>query len=200
MSKPSKYLEALIKEFSRLPGIGHKSASRLAFHILKASDAEVENLSKAILELKKNIKSCKICGGISEGDHCSICMDETRNIEIICVVEEAKDILTIEKTAEYNGLYHVLGGVLSPLNGVGPEDLNLKSLMERNANNIVKEIILAMNPTIEGDATNLFLAKIIKPLGIRVMKIALGLPVGSNLEYADSATIASSLSGRVEIE
>jgi len=200
MSKPSKYLEALIKEFSRLPGIGHKSASRLAFHILKASDAEVENLSKAILELKKNIKSCKICGGISEGDHCSICMDETRNIEIICVVEEAKDILTIEKTAEYNGLYHVLGGVLSPLNGVGPEDLNLKALMERNANNIVKEIILAMNPTIEGDATNLFLAKIIKPLGIRVMKIALGLPVGSNLEYADSATIASSLSGRVEIE
>jgi len=199
MSSPSLYLEALIKEFSRLPGIGPKSASRLAFHILKQPFSEVERLSKAILELKENITFCKICGGISDGDICAICSDANRDKSIICVVAEARDVLTIEKSEGYRGVYHVLKGVISPLDGIGPEELNIDSFIKRCKEGFIKEVIIATNPTIEGDATTLYLAKELRPLGIRVMRIAHGLPVGSNLEFADSATIVKSLEGRVEI-
>ncbi len=199
MGGPSIYLDALIKEFSRLPGIGPKSAARLAFYILKASNEEVERLTKAIGELKKNISFCEICGGISDGHVCAICSDENRDRGVICVVEEARDVLTIEKSMEFRGLYHVLKGVISPLDGIGPDDLNIASFLKRCENEAVKEIVIATNPTIEGDATTLYLVRILKPLGIKVMRIAHGLPAGSNLEFADSATIAKSLAGRIEI-
>ncbi|MDY6934279.1 MAG: recombination mediator RecR [Spirochaetota bacterium] len=199
MKSPSKYLDELIKEFSRLPGIGPKSASRLAFHILKIPYDDAERISRAIVELKRNITSCKICSGISDGDVCSICSDASRDGDLICVVEEAKDILTIEKTMEYRGVYHVLRGVISPLNGIGPDELNIDSFLHRCKNGGVREVIIATNPTIEGDATSLYLSQVLKPIGVRVMRIAHGLPVGSELEYADSATIVKSLIGRVEI-
>lgn len=198
MNNPSRYLEALVREFSRLPGIGAKSASRLAFHILKMPDNVVENLSRAIVELKQNVTSCIQCGGISDNDLCNICMDDTRNETIVCIVEEAGDLLSIEKTGEFNGLYHVLGGVISPLDGIGPDELNIKKLFER-CQSTVKEVLIATNPTVEGDATSLYLSKVLKELGVRVMRIAHGLPMGSNIEYADSATIAQSLRGKVEI-
>ena len=199
MGSPSNYLDALIKEFSRLPGIGPKSAARLAFHILKVSNEEVERLTNAINELKKNISFCSICGGISDGHVCSICSDDRREKSVICVVEDAKDVLTIEKSMEYRGLYHVLKGVISPLDGIGPDDLNIVPFLNRCRDGSIKEIVIATNPTIEGDATTLYLARILKPLGIKVMRIAHGLPAGSNLEFADSATIAKSLAGRIEI-
>ena len=199
MGNPSKYLDALIKEFAKLPGIGQKSARRLAFHILKIPLNEAESISKAILELKKNITSCKICSSISDEDICSICSDESRETSVICVVEEAKDVLTIEKTREYHGLYHVLQGVISPLDGIGPEELNIGSFVQRCKDGMVKEVIVATNPTLEGDATALYLAQSLKPLGIKVLRIAHGLPVGCELEFADSATIVKSLDGRIEI-
>ena len=199
MASPSAYLDALIKEFSRLPGIGPKSAGRLAFHILKQPLSEVERLSKAILALKENITFCKICGGISDAGICSICSDENRDKSTVCVVEEARDILTIEKSGGYHGVYHVLKGVISPLDGIGPEELNIGSFIRRCREGRIKEAIIAVNPTIEGDATTLYLAKELRPLGIRVMRIAHGLPVGSNIEFADSATIVKSIEGRVEI-
>ncbi len=193
------YLDALIRELSRLPGIGPKSASRIAFHVLKMPLENVQNLSRAILDLKINITSCSICGGISEKSICPICEDETRDRSILCIVEGGKDVLTIEKTAEFKGLYHVLQGVISPLDGIGPEDLTIKKLLERLSGGTVREVIIATNPTIEGDATGLYLAKIIKPLGIKVMRIAHGLPVGADLEFTDSITIAKSIAGRVEM-
>lgn len=200
MNTPSFYLDALIREFSKLPGIGPKSAARLAFYILKLPLSEVERLSKAVLELKQNITFCKKCGGISDSDICSICQDVNRERDIICVVEEARDILTIESSRGYNGVYHVLKGVISPLDGIGPEDLNIPSFIERCSDENIKEVIIATNPTIEGDATTLYIARELKPLGIKVMRIAHGLPVGSNLEFADSATIIKSMEGRVEVK
>jgi recombination protein RecR len=197
MTGPSRYLEALVKEFSRLPGVGPKSASRLAFHILKMSPEEVERLSRALLELKSNITSCSVCGGIADDSVCTLCSDETRDQGMICVVGEQKDVLTIERTGEFKGLYHVLGGVISPLDGIGPGELNIRTLLQRCGGGAVREVILATNATVEGDATSLYLAKILKPLGVMVMRIAHGLPVGSDLEFADSATLAQSLQGRV---
>jgi recombination protein RecR len=196
---PSLYLDALIKEFSKLPGIGPKSAARLAFHILKLPLQDVERLSKAILELKENIIFCGKCGGISDARICPICSDSERDKTTICVVEEARDILVIERSKGYKGLYHVLRWVISPLDGVGPEDLTISHFIERCRSEDIKEVIIATNPTIEGDATTLYIARELKPLGIKVMRIAHGLPVGSNLEFADSATIAKSLEGRVEV-
>lgn len=199
MNSPSNYLETLIREFSKLPGIGLKSASRIAFHILKMLPEQVEKLSNSIIELKRNIKICRVCGGISEGEICSICSDESKDLGLICVVEEAKDILTIEGTGGFSGVYHVLMGVISPLDGVGPEELNIAPLLKRCKENSIRELILALNPTIEGDATSLYLAKIISPLGIKITRIAHGLPVGADLEFADSATIVKSIEGRVEL-
>ena len=159
----------------------------------------MERLSKAILELKENITFCKICGGISDADICAICSDENRDKSIVCVVAEARDVLTIEKSEGYRGVYHVLKGVISPLDGIGPEELNIGSFIKRCKEGFIKEVIIATNPTIEGDATTLYLAKELRPLGIRVMRIAHGLPVGSNIEFADAATIVKSIEGRVEI-
>lgn len=199
MKNPSRYLEMLIREFSRLPGIGPKSASRLAFHILKMPPEDVESLSRAIVVLKQNISTCRICGGISDGDTCSICSDTERDQGLLCVVQEQSDVLSIEKSGEFMGLYHVLGGVISPLDGIGPDELNIKSLVERCRDGIVKEIIIATNPTVEGDATSLYLSRELKPLGITVMRIAHGLPIGADIEFADSATIAQSLRDRIKI-
>jgi recombination protein RecR len=199
MKNPSKYLEMLTREFSRLPGIGPKSASRLAFHILKMPLEDVESLSRAILVLKKNISTCTICGGISDGDVCSICSDSERDRNLLCVVEEQRDVLSIEKSGEFRGLYHVLGGVISPLDGIGPEELNIKSLIGRAREGEVREVIIATNPTVEGDATSLYLSQELRPLGITVMRIAHGLPIGADIEFADSATIAQSLRDRIKI-
>ena len=199
MRNPSKYLEMLTREFSRLPGIGPKSASRIAFHILKMPPEDVESLSRAILVLKRNISTCTICGGISDGDVCSICSDSERDRNLLCVVEEQRDVLSIEKSGEFRGLYHVLGGVISPLDGIGPEELNIKSLIERVREDKVREVIIATNPTVEGDATSLYLSQELRPLGITVMRIAHGLPIGADIEFADSATIAQSLRDRIKI-
>ncbi|MCP4132555.1 MAG: recombination protein RecR [bacterium] len=199
MNRPSSYLDALVREFSRLPGIGSKSASRLAFHILKMPLVEVESLAAAIVELKQNISVCRLCGGISDGELCSICGDETRDRETICIIEEAKDVFTIDATGEYTGLFHVLMGVISPLDGIGPEELNIASLIHRCEKETIRELIIALNPTIEGDATSLYLARQLQPLGIKVTRIAHGLPVGSDLEFVDTATIVKSIEGRSEI-
>jgi recombination protein RecR len=199
MSSPSKYLDALIKEFSRLPGMGQKSASRAAFHILKISKDDARRFSEAIIALKDNIKTCSSCGGISDADTCDICRNERRDHSLVCVVENQKDVLTIEKTGAYGGVYFVLGGVISPLDGIGPDELNMKPLLEKCMSGFVRELIIAINPTIEGDATTLYISKILKGLTVKIMRIARGLPVGSDIEFADSATIARSLTERTEV-
>lgn len=195
----SVYLDTLVRELSRLPGIGQKSASRAAFHLLSADDADAQRLAKAILDIKLHIKTCRICGGISETDVCAICADERRDRSVLCVVEYKKDILTIEKTAAFKGLYHVLGGVISPLDGIGPEDLSMEALLRRCTEGGIREIIIATNPTIEGDATSLYILQMVKELSIRVMRLSRGLPVGGDIEYADIATITRSLSDRHEV-
>jgi recombination protein RecR len=191
-------LEKLIDEFSKFPGIGKKTAQRMAFYILKERKEEAEALAKAILDVKEKVKYCSICFNITEEDPCVICKDEKRDRSIICVVEEANDVMALEKTEQYNGLFHVLGGVLSPLDGVGPDDLKIKELLTRLKGKEVKEVILATNPNTEGEATAIYIAKLIKPLGIRVTRIARGLPAGGDLEYADQVTLANAIEGRVE--
>jgi recombination protein RecR len=197
--KSSHYLETLIKKISKLPGIGPKSASRIAFHILGMSDDDVDGLARAMIDLKQNTFTCSLCGGISDSEICSICSDPGRERGSICVVENARDVLTIEGTGEYRGLYHVTGGLISPLDGVGPDDLNIDSLADKCRNGSVHEIILAFNPSVEGDATTLFIARLINPTGVIVTRIAHGLPVGADLEFVDIATIIKSLAGRVKI-
>jgi recombination protein RecR len=192
-------LEALIRELSRLPGIGPKSASRLAFHLIKAAPEDAAALARAIVECKSAITACTACGAIAEGGLCPVCSDATRDQTVLCVVENARDVLTIERTGEFRGLYHVLGGVISPLDGIGPDELSVRGLVDRCTRGAVRELIVATNPTVEGDATGLYLARLLKPLGMRVMRIAHGLPVGADLEYADSMTIARSIAGRVEM-
>ncbi len=199
METTSRYLDALISELSHLPGIGHKSASRIAFYLLKATDEEVEQFIKAIRDIKTHITSCSRCGGISDAPVCAICEDPAREHSTICVVEQQKDILAIERTGGYRGLYHVLGGVLAPLDGVGPDDLSIEKLKRRCLDEHISEVIIATNPTMEGDATALYLARILKELGVEVMRIAHGLPVGADLDFADSATIVRSIQSRVKI-
>ncbi|MCJ7578130.1 MAG: recombination mediator RecR [candidate division Zixibacteria bacterium] len=191
-------LEKLIEEFSKFPGIGKKTAQRMAFYILKERKEEAETLAKAILDVKEKVKYCSICFNITEEDPCVVCKDEKRDRSIICVVEEANDVVALEKTEQYNGLFHVLGGVLSPLDGVGPDDLKIKELLLRLKEKEVKEVILATNPNTEGEATAIYIAKLIKPLGIKVTRIARGLPAGGDLEYADQVTLANAIEGRVE--
>lgn len=198
MPLPSKHLDHCIHELSKLPGIGSKSASRIAFYFLKTSLGNVESLVDAIARLKNNIRYCSQCGGISDDIFCTVCSDEHRDRDVFCVVEEPEDMLSIEKSGAFNGLYHVLGGAISPLDGVGPEDLSLNRLVERCTNG-VREVIIATNPTIEGDATALYIASLLKPIGIKVMRIAHGLPVGSDLEFVDAPTLAKSITGRREI-
>jgi recombination protein RecR len=196
MYTSSESVEKLVAMLARLPGIGRKSASRLAFHILKLSKEDAVELAEAIKEVKERVGYCSTCCNISETDPCRICTDSNRKQDVICVVEEAADAAAMDKAEGFRGLFHVLGGRLSPLDGIGPDDLRIKELLIRLDD--VKEIIVATNPTVEGEATAAYLSRLIRPLGIKVTRIARGLPVGSDLEYADSATLSRALEGRQE--
>jgi recombination protein RecR len=198
MFKTSESISRLIDELAKMPGIGIKSAQRLAFYILKAPQETALSLAEAIKEVKEKVQHCSICFNLTEEDPCIICRNERRDSSTICVVEEANDVLALEKIGEYRGLYHVLGGVLSPLDGVGPDDLHIKELLDRLSQGVT-EIILATNPNVEGEATALYLTKLIKPLKIKVSRVARGLPVGGDLEYADQATLTRALEDRVEL-
>lgn len=192
-------IERLIEELKHLPGIGQKTAQRLAFHLLRATKEEATALAEAIREAKERIGVCSVCNNITDTDPCLYCASATRNRKTICVVEEPHNILAVEKTRQYSGLYHVLGGSLAPLSGVGPEKLKIKSLIERLKNGAVEEIIIATNPTAEGEATAVYLSKLIKPLGVRVTRIGVGIPVGSDLEYADEVTMLKAMEGRRDL-
>ncbi|MBN1559223.1 recombination protein RecR [candidate division KSB1 bacterium] len=196
MKYASETVERAIHELSKLPGIGRKTAQRHVFFLLKQSEENVRQLAESLLELKSKVIHCSVCYNITEDDPCRICASDKRDRSIICVVEEASDILALEKTGEYNGLYHVLGGALSPLDGIGPDDLRLKELLRRLTG--VKEIIIATNPNTEGEATALYISKLVKPLDVKVSRIARGIPVGADLEYADETTLARALQGRLE--
>jgi len=189
----------LIDEFRKFPGIGQKTAQRIAYSILRRGREEAETLSRAILDVKDTIRYCAVCNNFSDRDPCSYCSSPGRTEETICVVEEPKDVLSIERTREYRGQYHVLHGALSPINGIGPEELKLKNLLERLRTGKVKEIIIATNPNVEGEATAIYLAKLLKPIGVKVSRIALGVPVGSELEFADEVTMSKALEGRREL-
>jgi recombination protein RecR len=189
----------LIEEFKRLPGIGQKTAQRLAFHVLRAAPDEAMALADAIREAKLNIRECSVCNNITDTDPCLYCSSPTRNRKLICVVQEPHNIIAIERTRQYDGLYHVLGGALSPLEGIGPDQLKLKSLVERLKGGGVEEIIVATNPTAEGEATAVYVSKLIKPLGVRVTRIGVGIPVGSDLEYADEITMLKAMERRHDL-
>ena len=199
MIKYSKSLTKLIAELSKLPGIGGKTAQRLAFHILSLSEEEAFLLADSIKEAKTLMKYCSICGNLTDVDPCPICSDEGRDHSVICVVESPQDVHAMERIKEYKGLYHVLNGTISPIDGIGPDDINLKSLIIRLQSEDVKEVILATNPTIEGEATAMYIAKLIKPAGIKVSRIAHGIPVGGDLEYADEVTLSKAMEGRREL-
>lgn len=192
-------LSRLIDELKRLPGIGQKSAQRIAFHIERTPREHAERLSQAILEVKDKIRLCSVCNNLTENDPCEICSDSTRDRSVICAVETPYNVAGVERTHEFRGLYHVLHGALSPLQGVGPDQLKLKSLMERLKDGKVKEIIVATNPNVEGEATAIYLSRLIKPLGIKVTRIAMGIPVGSELDYTDEVTMLKAIEGRREI-
>ncbi len=192
-------IERLIDELKRLPGIGQKTAQRLAFHLLRAAPEDALALADAIRDAKAKMRECSVCNNVTDTDPCFYCSSATRSRKTICVVEEPHNILAVEKTRQYTGLYHVLGGALSPLQGVGPEQLKIKSLIERLKKDTVEEIIIATNPTAEGEATAVYLSKLIKPLGIRVTRIGVGIPVGSDLEYADEVTMLKAMEGRRDL-
>lgn len=189
----------LIDELKRLPGIGHKSAQRIAFYILQAEREKVENLVTAMQEVKDKIIFCSLCNNITDTDPCRYCASPTRDQKIVCVIEEPHNLVTVEKTREYHGLYHVLHGALSPIRGIGPEELKIKNLLERMRSGEVEEIILATNPTTEGEATAHYLGRLLRPLGVKVTRIAMGLPVGSDLEYVDEVTMHKALTNRHEL-
>ena len=191
-------IQRLVTELARLPGIGQRTAQRLAFHILRADDEEAFGLAEAIREVKERVGLCEVCFNLAEGPRCRICEDERRDRSLICVVEEPADLLAVERAHEFKGRYHVLMGALSPLQGVGPDDLKIKGLLERIGDG-VSEIILATNPTVEGEATAIYLARLLKPLGVKVTRIAMGVPVGSDLEYADEVTMHKAMEGRREV-
>ncbi len=199
MRQYPKPLAKLIGEFARLPGIGYKTAQRLAFHILSLEDGEAAALADAITEAKREMRYCSVCGNLTDQDPCVICADTARRDDVICVVESPKDVAAMERIREFNGRYHVLHGVISPMEGVGPEDINLKSLITRLQSSNVKELIIATNPNIEGEATAMYIARLIKPAGIKVTRIAHGLPVGGDLEYADEVTLLKAMEGRREL-
>ena len=195
----AKPLARLINELSRLPGIGGKTAQRLAFHILSMEEKEARALADSIIEAKQKMTYCSVCGNLTDTDPCVICSDPSRDRSVICVVETPKDVVAMDKIKEYNGLYHVLHGAISPMEGIGPEDINLKQLIVRLQNEDVRELILATNPNIEGEATAMYIARLIKPSGIRVSRIAHGIPVGGDLEYADEVTLLKAMEGRREL-
>jgi recombination protein RecR len=198
MSRPDP-LARLVDQLQRLPGIGAKSAQRLAFHILKTPREEVERLAEAMREIKDRITYCSICGNITDVDPCYFCTSDSRDRRTICVVEQPENVSAVEKTREFRGAYHVLMGALSPLHGVGPDDLRVKPLLDRVADGQVDEVILATNPNVEGEATAIYLARLLKPLGLRVTRIAMGVPVGSDLEYTDEITMLRAMEGRREV-
>ena len=193
-----KSLDNIINEFSKLPGIGRKSAARIAFYILDMENEELERFSSILKEAKQKIKKCKICGNLTEEDICEICSDDERDKKIICIVKDPRDIIAFEKSKTFNGLYHVLGGIIDPLNGVTVDDLDIKKLEKRLTSDI-KEVILALDPSLEGETTSLYLSRIIKDKNIKVSRIASGIPMGGNIEFSDIATLSRSLEGRKEI-
>ena len=199
MSYYSPSIEKLIESFEKLPSIGHKTAIRLAFHMLDMDQEKTEDFINSIVEAKKNLKYCSQCFNITDTDPCQICGSPKRDSSIICVVEDVRDVIAMERTHEFKGVYHVLHGSISPMNGIGPDDIKIKELLARLSVHSVKEIILATNPRVEGEATAIYLSKIIKPLGIKVTRIAQGIPVGGDLEYTDEVTLSQALEGRREI-
>ncbi|HXP19697.1 MAG TPA: recombination mediator RecR [Streptosporangiaceae bacterium] len=193
-------VQDLIDELGLLPGVGPKGAQRIAFHLLTADPADVRRLASTLLEVTEKVKFCRTCGNVAENDECRICRDVRRDPSVICVVEEPKDVATIEKIREFRGRYHVLGGAISPIDGIGPEDLRIKELMSRLSDGTITELILATDPNLEGEATATYLARMIKPLGIRVTRPASGLPVGGELEYADEVTLGRAFEGRRTVD
>lgn len=199
MARYTKSMEILVEEFAKMPGIGPKTAERLAFYILKTPKKDVVSLASAIIKVKQSIGFCKVCNNLSEGPTCQICQDHRRDKSIVCVVEEPNDIIALEKAGGYRGVYHVLLGSLSPLEGIGPEDLKIKELLSRIKSQKVKEIIIATDSDAEGETTALYLTRVMKPSGAKITQIAYGIPVGSNLQYADQATLARAMEGRHEV-
>lgn len=193
-------VQNLIDEFGRLPGIGPKSAQRIAFHLVKLPEVDALRLADAITEAKAKVRFCEVCFNISDEVRCEVCSDGQRDPALLCVVEEPKDIVAVERTQEYRGRYHVLGGAINPIDGVGPDQLRVRELLERLRDQVVKEVILCTNPNIEGEATAMYLARLLEPLGISVTRIASGLPVGGDLEYADELTLGRALEGRRQVE
>jgi recombination protein RecR len=189
----------LIEEFEKLPGIGHKTAQRLAFHVLNLPGEKADSLANAIREAKMNTRYCSICSNLTDVDPCSICSSHTRDTSVICVVEDPRDVVAMERTREFKGLYHVLHGAISPMEGIGPEDIKIKELLLRIREGSIDEVILATNPNIEGEATAMYISRLLKPIGIKTTRIAHGIPVGGDLEYADEVTLAKALEGRREI-
>jgi recombination protein RecR len=189
-------VQDLIDELGRLPGIGPKGAQRIAFHVLASDAVDVRRLAAALVEVKDKVRFCAVCGNVAEDEQCRICRDPRRDAALICVVEEPKDVVAIERTREFRGRYHVLGGAISPIEGIGPDDLRVRELMRRLADDTVTEVILATDPNLEGEATATYLARLIKPMGLRVTRLASGLPVGGDLEYADEVTLGRAFEGR----
>ena len=192
-------LVKLIEEFAKLPGVGRKTAQRFAFYVLNLPEEKAREFAGAILDARTKIRKCPVCGNLTDGELCPICSAKGRDASTICVVEDPRDVLAFERTKEYDGVYHVLHGLISPMDGVGPEQINVKGLLERVAKGNVAEVIMATNPTVEGEATAMYIAKLLKPLGVKVTRLAYGIPVGGNLEYADEVTLYRALSGRSEI-
>jgi recombination protein RecR len=193
-------VQDLIDELGRLPGIGPKSAQRIAFHLLAAESVDVDRLAAILRRVKAEVKFCRICGNVTDTDECRICRDPRRDPTVICVVEEPKDVIAVERTREFRGRYHVLGGAISPIDGIGPDDLRVRELLQRLSDGTVTELILATDPNLEGEATATYLARLIKPMGVTVSRLASGLPVGGDLEYADEVTLGRAFSGRRAVE
>jgi recombination protein RecR len=193
-------VQDLIDELGRLPGIGPKSAQRIAFHLLAAESVDVDRLAAVLRRVKAEVKFCRICGNVTDSEECRICRDPRRDGTVICVVEEPKDVIAVERTREFRGRYHVLGGAISPIDGIGPDDLRVRELLQRLSDGTVTELILATDPNLEGEATATYLARLIKPMGVTVSRLASGLPVGGDLEYADEVTLGRAFSGRRAVE
>ena len=193
-------VQDLIDELGRLPGVGPKSAQRIAFHLLAADPVDVRRLAQVLIEVKERVRFCSVCGNVAEEDTCRICRDHRRDPTVLCVVEESKDVVAIERTREYRGRYHVLGGAISPIDGIGPDDLRVRELMPRLADGVVTEVSLATDPNLEGEATATYLTRLLKPMGLRVTRLASGLPVGGDLEYADEVTLGRAFEGRRSVE
>lgn len=200
MANSAAPLARLIELFERLPGIGNKSAQKLAFHILNMNDAQIKYFTDTITNAHEKIHRCEVCCDLTDSERCYICNDDKRDNSVICVVENTKDVMAFERTREYNGLYHVLHGAISPMNNIGPDDITVKHLISRLSDENIKEIIMATNPTVEGEATAMYISRLIKPLGIKVTRLAYGVPVGADLEYADEVTLTRAIEGRSEIQ